>query len=221
MRMGTPTINSPVTTDPHIRLTGDPTNASPVDGDMWFDGTALNFRDASSTTDLLSAGGGALTFVSATNLSAVANSGDIAILPDRKYRVIFDFIKNTTADVQMRFNSNAGGSSYNYQQRRITLALTPVEANTGDNSSSTINIANNVRGGEHIQGDFVIDTFKKNLDSAFIHGTGTNFQNPVGDYTSFEFTAVVLVDLTITDFEILAAAGTLTGNIYLYEYQLS
>ena len=60
MRIGTPTINSPVTTDPHLRFIGDPTNASPVDGDWWYDGTALNFRDASSTTDLLLAGGGAI-----------------------------------------------------------------------------------------------------------------------------------------------------------------
>ena len=29
---------------PHLRFTGDPTVASPTDGDMWFDGTNLKFR---------------------------------------------------------------------------------------------------------------------------------------------------------------------------------
>lgn len=77
MRIGVPQINAPVTTDPHIQLLGDPTNASPVDGDFWFDGTSLNFRDASSTTDLL-AGGGAFKVDNFVRLTSTA-SGTQAI----------------------------------------------------------------------------------------------------------------------------------------------
>jgi len=57
MRIGAPTINSPVTTDPHLKLLGDPTNASPNEGDFWYDGTSLNFRDSSQTIDLVAGGG--------------------------------------------------------------------------------------------------------------------------------------------------------------------
>lgn len=42
---------------PHINLIGDPTVASPADGDFWFTGSALNFRNGAATVDLLSAGG--------------------------------------------------------------------------------------------------------------------------------------------------------------------
>jgi len=38
---------------PHLRFIGDPTVASPTDGDMWYTGSALNFRDGSTTVDLL------------------------------------------------------------------------------------------------------------------------------------------------------------------------
>jgi len=37
----------------HINLSGDPTVASPVDGDLWFTGSALNFRNGAATVDLL------------------------------------------------------------------------------------------------------------------------------------------------------------------------
>jgi len=46
---------------PHLKFQGDPNVSSPVDGDMWFDGTSLNFRDGSTTHDLLAGGGGAST----------------------------------------------------------------------------------------------------------------------------------------------------------------
>ena len=39
---------------PHLNLLGDPTVASPTDGDLWYTGSALNFRDGASTVDLLS-----------------------------------------------------------------------------------------------------------------------------------------------------------------------
>ena len=38
---------------PHLRFTGDPTVASPTDGDLWFTGSALNFRNGTTTVDLL------------------------------------------------------------------------------------------------------------------------------------------------------------------------
>lgn len=37
----------------HLRFIGDPTVASPVDGDLWFTGDNLNFRHGTTTRDLL------------------------------------------------------------------------------------------------------------------------------------------------------------------------
>jgi len=46
---------------PHLNLSGDPDVVSPTDGDLWYTGSALNFRDGSTTKDLLSGIGGATT----------------------------------------------------------------------------------------------------------------------------------------------------------------
>jgi len=42
----------------HIKLVGEPTVGSPAEADFWYDGTSLNFRDSSSTIDLLTGGAG-------------------------------------------------------------------------------------------------------------------------------------------------------------------
>ncbi len=42
----------------HFRLTGDPTVASPQDGDLWFDGTSAKLRIATSTEDIATSDGG-------------------------------------------------------------------------------------------------------------------------------------------------------------------
>ena len=36
-------------TNAHIRLTGDPANATPLDGDIWFNGTNLKIRIGATT----------------------------------------------------------------------------------------------------------------------------------------------------------------------------
>lgn len=57
----------------HIRFTGDPTVASPVDGDLWYNGTNLYFYDGATTTDLLAGGGGSSAVRNTfTNASLVA-----------------------------------------------------------------------------------------------------------------------------------------------------
>lgn len=37
---------------PHFNLTGDPSPASPTDGDIWFTGSALNFRNGTTTVNI-------------------------------------------------------------------------------------------------------------------------------------------------------------------------
>jgi hypothetical protein len=43
---------------PHMNFLGDPTVASPTDGDLWYTGSELNFRDGTRTVDLLAGGTG-------------------------------------------------------------------------------------------------------------------------------------------------------------------
>ena len=47
MELGKLTIDQ--NTNSHIRLIGDPANATPLDGDIWFDGTNLKIRVGSTT----------------------------------------------------------------------------------------------------------------------------------------------------------------------------
>lgn len=101
----------------HLRLTGDCTNSSPDDGDLWYTGTALNFNDGSTTTDLLAGGGGAYELVQSatfTNSSNVQITQTIAA--GDVYRIIWDF---TTGALNfqpgLRVNNN---SASNYQYRR-------------------------------------------------------------------------------------------------------
>jgi len=42
---------------PHMNFTGDPTNTTKTDGDLWYNGTNLNFYDGSTTYDVLATGG--------------------------------------------------------------------------------------------------------------------------------------------------------------------
>jgi hypothetical protein len=51
-------LNQVNTGGAHINLAGDPANASPTDGDLWFTGSQLNFRNGATTVDLLSVAGG-------------------------------------------------------------------------------------------------------------------------------------------------------------------
>jgi len=189
-------------------------DATPGFLDGKVDGVTMNVV----ADQLVSSGG--LKFVSVTAVASI-NSGDIVIAPNKKYHVVFDFVKATNQDLQIAFNSTVGAASYAYSQRRLSFDNPPVEGNLGSDSSTHIFLVNNVADANHVQGIFTIDTFKKNTDSAFVSGEGTAFLSTISKFTRFQFGGVFLADTTITDFEMLTPGGTLTGNIYLYEYQLA
>ena len=50
MELGKITIDQ--NTNAHIRLIGDPANATPLDGDIWFDGTNLKIRIGATTYNI-------------------------------------------------------------------------------------------------------------------------------------------------------------------------
>lgn len=95
-------------TGSHIRMTGDPT-ATPVDGDLWYTGSALNFYDGADTTDLLAGsegvvdgwiqfdGTGTISITDSFNVSGIVDNGtgDYTITWDT------DFANNDYAAVAM------------------------------------------------------------------------------------------------------------------------
>jgi len=162
---------------------------------------------------------GALEFISVTALSTDTNSGNITIAADKLYLVRFDFsIITTASNVDLRFNSDATG--YSYVTREARLNTTEAVADSGNSSATFIRFdaSGTVAGGAHT-GSFTIDTFKKSTDTAFVNGTSLN-EVSSEEYAQNIFSGVYLDDATVTDFEIFVASGTLTGNIYLYSYQL-
>lgn len=80
--LGTTSPNAILTNSgngPHLRMTGDPTVASPTDGDMWYTGSALNFRDGSTTVDLLAGTSVAFLAKNAGGQNNLATGSDVTI----------------------------------------------------------------------------------------------------------------------------------------------
>lgn len=83
---------------PHARFTGDPTVAAPTDGDFWFTGSALNFRNGSTTIDLLSGGSATASFLVQADGSQtdIATGSAITIqFATEQYDTGDDFASNT------------------------------------------------------------------------------------------------------------------------------
>jgi len=72
----------------HLRLRGDPTVASPVDGDLWYTGTALNFYDGATTTDLLGAAAPDYTDISNNDAATDVTGAELEELTDGSVTVL-------------------------------------------------------------------------------------------------------------------------------------
>jgi hypothetical protein len=116
----------------HINFIGDPTNASPADGDLWYTGSALNFYDGSSTTDLLAGGGGAWEFVSHTAETAASGLGStIAISDGSDYMLNVTFINDDSNSnrVTMRIN-NLSATYANQEQTWGSASVLDIMSNS-------------------------------------------------------------------------------------------
>lgn len=200
------------TSDPGSAVIGQPLYRTDTDQFKIYDG---------STWDTIGPGG--FTLKSVTSLSAVDNTGDITLEPNKLYEVIFSLTQNTTANtLTLRFNSDSGGN-YDYSSYYADMDSTaPASGNIGGNSSTGIPITPNTHTAAYkMFGKFTIDTTKVNADSAFLIGQVIQRGSGTGFYEKCEIGGVYLADTTITDFELFVSAGTFTGNVYLYEYALS
>jgi hypothetical protein len=168
----------------------------------------------SNIGDIVPASG--LTYISTKVVSATANSGDILIDPSKVYKVIFEGAQaSSTANITVRFNS-LSTNVYKYSLGSIALGTTPAQTNIGGSGVSGIIIISGVGASNQFSGEFLLNTVKRNADSAFISGTSFNSNSGSGNYSGY-----IDSDVTIASFEIVGSAGSWTGNVYLYEYALA
>lgn len=147
-----------------------------------------------------------------TPMSATTNSGNISIEPNKIYKVIVSIKDIGSADttVKLRVNSTSS-ANYDYDiDGTVTTGQDGILLGTID-----LGGANN----NWMLAEFLIDTndtnnidFKVNGQSVYVDTTPQIAKDSFGGYYSGA--------LTITDFEIVATTGNMTGTVYTYEYLL-
>lgn len=150
---------------------------------------------------------GALSLVSATSMSSVSTSSAISITRTEQYKVIVNYLQNSSGGVpSIIFNSVTSGSHYAYTYNG-TASATSAAANTliispstgsGAYNSFEFEIRPQLGSGGYI-----------GLSGAFTGGG--NLTNFVGTFES----------ANVTDFEITTSGGSMTGTVYLYKYSQS
>ena len=111
----------------HINFTGDPANSSPVDGDLWYTGSALNFYDGASTTNLLLGGGGGVS-----NLQEAFDGGQTITIADTDNQTLTITNNDTTNNPGTVQITNAGtGQALRIDQDGNATAAFISNAGTG------------------------------------------------------------------------------------------
>ena len=153
--------------------------------------------------------------VSVTNVTAVANTGNIALVAGQKYSVEFQANQNTAAGrLDLRFNADAG-ALYKWITVTESSGAGPVAGN-GANAATEIRLsgADLVAVGSSIAGSFeftpkTADSTIGNLSHRLSYLTGANLQGTTG--AGYYDGAA-----NITSFQLLTSAGTFTGKILVY-----
>jgi hypothetical protein len=153
--------------------------------------------------------------VSVTNVTAVANTGNIALVAGQKYSVEFQANQNTAAGrLDLRFNADAG-ALYKWVTVTESTGAGPVAGN-GANAATEIRLsgADLVAVGSSIAGSFdftpkIADSTIGNLTHRSSYLTGANLQGTTG--AGYYDGAA-----NITSFQLLTSAGTFTGKILVY-----
>jgi len=180
-----------------------------------------NFVD----TEILAAAGGALTLKSVTVASSAINTGDIVIEPSRQYLVTFVIDSDTAVGnptIDLRFNSDAGASNYQFLRSRVIFSNTPSRVEDGDISNSSISFLQipNIANFGYLRGKFFIDTYKIFSDrSASINGN-LLMKTTTSNEEDIHITGLYNVDTVITDFELFADMDV-NFVVRLYELQQS
>lgn len=153
---------------------------------------------------------------STTTMTAVTVSTNATISPNKRYKVVIDGVKETTTDpIRLRFEDNAG-SDYDYKSNAFYMDATADATSESEAGSAIIMTADDVDVNAAFKIEFILDTTKRNSDSAFVVGSAV-FGAPTAGYAMGHFAGVYDVDTTISSFEIGVSDGTMSGSIYLYE----
>lgn len=190
---------------------------------IYDDGTILGRVSGTANQVLQSNGSSAPTFVgqglrllSTTTTTGADNTGDITIAASKKYLVNFTMKKQQTAagTVYLRFNSNAGASSYAWSYTTLNFATSVTETHVGDNADDEIEISPTLTTDDvdTITGQFFIDTTLFNTSyTSYINGSAV-YQDSATTYGRVEFGGMI-IDAggvgAITSFELLDSS---TGN---------
>jgi len=167
--------------------------------------------------------GNVLVLTSATTMTGVNNSGDIAISASKLYKVIIS-ITDISADdtILLRVNSSAANNYNTFRVGANNIAavaavLTGTEATSATLGSMDVGLARN----ETFIAELLIDTNK--VDASSVRVIGQVLSNTTGGLLEFVTIGIdYFASITIADFEILSSGGaTMTGKIYVYEMPLS
>ena len=159
-----------------------------------------------------------MNLISTTTFSAAANSGDITIEEDKLYLVLFEFQKDTLGDiVELRFNSDAGASSYGWGYHGMDISNPGVaEVSGGDSVDDSIQLGPSIGASTQSFLKFYLSTKNRIAnDQVYLHGTRNilaSFYNLFGIY---------VLSGTLSSFEFFTATGAMSGVVYLYEYALT
>lgn len=172
-----------------------------------------------------STAGGGVSYTSAQQysetaaVSTAALSSNLTIAPNKRYRVVVEGVKETSAStIAIRFNDDTGGN-YDYKANAYYTDATGDATAESVTGTSILMTASTVATGGPFKAEFIIETTKRNSDSAFVTGSVVYLDSGAADYALGEFAGVYDADVTIASFEISTAGDTFTGNVYVYEME--
>lgn len=196
--------------DPASGVIGQPLYRTDTDQFKIYDG---------SSWDVIGPSG--FSVKSATSVAGT-NTGDISIEANKLYVVIWQFVfSNSSGNINLRFNSDAGASNYAFAHRYLDFDSTaPATADVADEAHTGITLIPDASATSPFFGRMNIDTTQKRGDSAFVNGQSTFIRDASSFYCMTEFSGVYLASTTVVDFEFVSAA-TMTGSIFVYELALS
>tara|TARA_R100000951_G_C2653004_1_gene185064 strand:+ start:2920 stop:4761 length:1842 start_codon:yes stop_codon:yes gene_type:complete len=105
--------------------------ASPVDGDLWYNGTNLNFRNGTTTTDLL---GGSTSGGGATNSIHSTNAGDVDLYDDGIVRIWLD--DGSSDDIELEITNYGSSTSSTYHVSYTNFDGSSTDTNAVDLNES-------------------------------------------------------------------------------------
>jgi len=157
------------------------------------------------------------TKLSTTTFTSVSNSEDISITAGKRYRVYININTVITGDVTLywRFDSDSTGGDYQWGNLETTFEAVPSSTPTGSSSDSKIELGDfNITTGS---GCFIDIDATAVVSNRIVMGGYCVGEEGGGVQMMRQVGGIYIDGGTLTDFEILTSANTITGSIVVYE----